>query len=315
VVVLGGLSSLVGCQHCGSCSMCPPGSRVPIQAGPVVGGPSFAPPPLPPPPLRGPGCAPPQVGRFGPTPQPPFTIPPSAQPYPQLPTQPQVPPRFPQPEPQIRLQAPEPGSPPETPPSVPRLYGPEPGPYQPSPGAPPIPEPSPPTPPRKPDTVPDRPLVPPLPVGIPGFAEVRKGVSSGLRPNSLDGLDWLAASGYRTALHLREPGQDDAGDRKQFESRGLRYISLEVSPDNLTPEVVDRFNRTVADLAGQPLFVYDRDGMLVGGLWYLHFRLVEGFPDEEALTRAGRLGLKTDPAGGHQRMLLAVQKYLSQHPR
>jgi protein tyrosine phosphatase (PTP) superfamily phosphohydrolase (DUF442 family) len=181
-------------------------------------------------------------------------------------------------------------------PGSPRLYGPEPD----------VPPPS-----RKPDTIPDRPLVPPLPVGIPGFAEVRKGISSGLRPN-IDGLDWLAASGYRTALYVREPGQDDAGDRKQLESRGIKYVALEVSPDTLTPEVVDRFNQTVADMAGQPLFVYDKDGMLAGGLWYLHFRLVEQLPDEEALKRAARLGLKTEPAGGHQRMLLAVQKFLAE---
>jgi protein tyrosine phosphatase (PTP) superfamily phosphohydrolase (DUF442 family) len=225
-----------------------------------------------------------------------------------LPTQPDFQPQLApsSPEPTIRLQAPEPlGDREPYLPSQPRLYGPEPSPPKP-------PEPNTPTPSRKPDPLPDRPLIPPLPVGIPGFSEVRKNVSNGLRPNSIDGLDWLAASGYRTVLDLREPGQVDTGDRKQFESRGIKYITLEVSPENLTSDTLDRFNRAVTDLAAQPLFVYDKDGMLTGGLWYLHFRLVDQLPDDDALKQAARLGLKTDPQGGHQRMLLGVQKYLSQ---
>jgi hypothetical protein len=51
--------------------------------------------------------------------------------------------------------------------------------------------------------------------------------------------------------------------------------------------------------------------MLSGGLWYLHFRLVEKTADQEALDRASRLGLRTDASGPHQAMILAVQKYLS----
>jgi protein tyrosine phosphatase (PTP) superfamily phosphohydrolase (DUF442 family) len=277
------LVGVAGCCSFRARSMYPPWTRPPF--GP-----------------RCPNCGPVVPGR--PMPAPPLAAPP-AQPFAAASP---VPPWQPHPGPSIRLQAPEPAIDSQpAPPSSPRLYAPE---QEPQPS-----EPSPPPPPQNPNPMPDRPLLSPLPIGIPGFAEVQKGISNGLRPNSLDGLDWLAASGYRTVLHLREPGQDDTSDRKQFESRGLRYLSLEVSPDTLSPEVVDRFNRVISDLGGQPLFVYDRDGMLAGGLWYLHFRLVDNLPDDEALARAGRLGLKTNPTGGHQRMLLAVQKYLSEHPR
>jgi protein tyrosine phosphatase (PTP) superfamily phosphohydrolase (DUF442 family) len=154
---------------------------------------------------------------------------------------------------------------------------------------------------------------PPLPVGIPQFAQVRKRVATGLRP-ILDGLDYLANNGYRTVLHLRPPGQDDTADKKQFQQRGLQYFSLEVSPDTLRRDLVDQFNHLVADPGMLPLFVYDRDGSLAGGLWYLHFRTVEGASDEDARARAARFGLKENTPEGRL-MWLAVQKYLSDQNR
>lgn len=166
-------------------------------------------------------------------------------------------------------------------------------------------------------TVPPQPAVkeaqttaPSLPVGIPQFAIARKNVASGLRP-ILDGLDWLAAHGYRTALHVHLPGQDDSSDRKQFEARGIRYVSLEVSPETLARDVVDQFNHAVSDAGNQPLFVYDRDGTLAGGLWYLYFRVAEGATDADARARAERLGLRPDQEGEGKLMWLAVQSYLS----
>jgi protein tyrosine phosphatase (PTP) superfamily phosphohydrolase (DUF442 family) len=150
-------------------------------------------------------------------------------------------------------------------------------------------------------------------VGIPGFTEAKAGVSSGLRP-TLEGLDWLKAKGYRTALYVRRPGEEDAGDRKAFESRcQMLYLTVEVSPQALTPAAVERFNRIVADAENRPLFVYDREGMLAGALWYLHFRTAEGLSDEEARRKAAALGLKEDESGPHREMWLAIQKYLSEN--
>ncbi|HZT79094.1 MAG TPA: hypothetical protein VFA26_02635 [Gemmataceae bacterium] len=157
---------------------------------------------------------------------------------------------------------------------------------------------------------------PPLPVGIPQFATPKKGVASGLKP-SLDGLDWLKANGYRTVLHLRRPGTPDAADRKQIEEvRGLKYCSLEVSPETLALKVVDQFNHLVNDANNRPLFVYDKDGVLAGALWYLHFRMIDQLSDADARARAAALGLKTDGDDEQRAMWLAVQKVLSgQQPR
>jgi protein tyrosine phosphatase (PTP) superfamily phosphohydrolase (DUF442 family) len=161
---------------------------------------------------------------------------------------------------------------------------------------------------------PERAPTPKLPAGIANFAEVLPGVASGLRP-MLDGLDWLKVNGYKAALQVREPGENGDADRHLLQQRGLKYLTLEVSPKALTPAVVDEFNRIVADPAERPLFVYDRDGTLAGALWYLHFRTADKLSDEEARKKAAALGLKEDGEGPQRDMWLAIQKYLAERDK
>jgi protein tyrosine phosphatase (PTP) superfamily phosphohydrolase (DUF442 family) len=155
---------------------------------------------------------------------------------------------------------------------------------------------------------------PALPVGIREFAvAIPDRAATGRKP-MLDGLDWLKVNGYRTALYLRRPGDPDAADRRQFEQRGIRFVSLEVSSETLSRPTVDEFNRLVNDASAQPLFVYDQTGALTGGLWYLYFRRVERLDDDAARLRAGRLGLRDDADGEPAAMRRAVQQYLAQNP-
>jgi protein tyrosine phosphatase (PTP) superfamily phosphohydrolase (DUF442 family) len=151
-----------------------------------------------------------------------------------------------------------------------------------------------------------------LPVGIPQFAIAMEKVAAGLRPSLDDGLDWLQARGYKTVVHVRLPTDNDSTDRKQVEKRGMKYVNLEVSPQTLTKEKVAEFGRLVGDASLQPLFVYDKDGALAGGLWYLYFRTILELPNDVARIRAGALGLREDREGAHREMWLAVQKYLSE---
>ncbi len=156
-----------------------------------------------------------------------------------------------------------------------------------------------------------RPPSPALPPGIPQYVLPKDQVAAGLRP-LLDGWDWLKEKGYKTVLHVRRPGEDNTADRQEVEGRGLRYLSIEVSPESLSQAIVDQFSHVVSDPANYRLFVYDKDGTLAGGLWYLHFRLAEKLPDAEARTKAAPLGFKEDAAGEGRLMTLAVQKLLSE---
>jgi len=198
--------------------------------------------------------------------------------------------------PEIQQPVPVPVSPPQSSPSLSET--PKPAPVEPS----------------KPARTEDRAATPSLPVGIPQFALVQEQIAGGLKP-LLDGLDWLGDNGYRTVLHVYQPGEDDSADRKQVERRGLKYVTLEVSPQTLSRKQVEQFNRIVMDTTQRPLFVYDKDGSLAGSLWYLHFRTAEQLSAEESRSRARPLGLKVEPKVDQQLMWLAVQKYLSEQGR
>jgi protein tyrosine phosphatase (PTP) superfamily phosphohydrolase (DUF442 family) len=148
-----------------------------------------------------------------------------------------------------------------------------------------------------------------LPAGIADFAPAKAKVFSGRRP-MLDGLDWLKQNGFRTVLFVHLPGEEDLTGRRELEKRELKYFTLEVSPKNLTTEVVASFNRLVDEEANWPLFVYSPDRSLLGGLWYLHFRIAENLSDEEAQRKATPLGLKKEGDGSQTELWLAIQKYL-----
>jgi protein tyrosine phosphatase (PTP) superfamily phosphohydrolase (DUF442 family) len=146
-------------------------------------------------------------------------------------------------------------------------------------------------------------------IELPGFAIARTGVASGLRPFP-DGINWLTEKGYKTILHLRAPGEDTTAARKIFEKKGLKYLSLEASPARLSKELYEQFVKIVNNSDGYPLFVYDKDGSVAGGLWYLYNRVQLNQTDEKARSEAQRLGLRFDDSTEHQAMTLAVQKLL-----
>ncbi|MBL8795578.1 MAG: hypothetical protein JNM56_16855 [Planctomycetia bacterium] len=129
-----------------------------------------------------------------------------------------------------------------------------------------------------------------LPVGIPQFYQVQPRLAGGLKPDG-EGLDWLRANGYQTVLHVRAFDEDDSAEQREVERRGMKFISM-ISDRVPTQVQMEAFNRLLQDSAAQPLFVYDRDGMLAGGLWYQYFRQVLGLSEDEARTRATRLGWK-----------------------
>lgn len=125
-----------------------------------------------------------------------------------------------------------------------------------------------------------------------------------------DGIDWLKKKGYKTVLHLRQPGENNSAARRMYEMKGFRYVSLEASPARIDRVLVDTFIRLVEDTKDQPLFIYDKDGSLTGGLWYLYYRLHAKATPEKALEEATRLGLKKDDDVEHRTMWIAVQKLL-----
>jgi protein tyrosine phosphatase (PTP) superfamily phosphohydrolase (DUF442 family) len=276
-VLLLGLATLSGCCHtCSRSSTSSPYNSSCQSCSPAT--------PLPP--------------RLAPSPRP------SARPWTPADTQTSPPPAAPyappapadplpaNPDPGVRLEAPIPAE--DEPPPA-RFYPPE----------EPLPRTTPPTVEEEPGST------PPLPVDIPRFDIVKDNIAGGQQPYP-DGVTWLKERGYRTALFLLPAGEEDSAARRLFEKNGLRYLGLRVSPETLTEDVVQRFNEIVADRANRPLFVFDKDGSLTGGLWFLHFRLIDKLPNDKALAEVERLGFRQDDPD-HTTMWIAVQKYLADH--
>jgi len=112
-------------------------------------------------------------------------------------------------------------------------------------------------------------------------------------------------------LYLRRAIDDETSDRREMENRALKYLSLEVRPQNLR-ENLDQFNQIVNDSGNFPLFVYSKDSMIAGSLWYLRFRTVNRMTETEARTKAVGLGLQEEQTDANRPMWLAIQKTLEQ---
>jgi protein tyrosine phosphatase (PTP) superfamily phosphohydrolase (DUF442 family) len=149
-----------------------------------------------------------------------------------------------------------------------------------------------------------------LPVGVPGFVEVKPQVAAGQRPD-LEGLDWLKVSKYRTVIHLHAAGAVTASDRDVVERRGMRYIAIEVSPETLSSAKLDQFSQAVNSLLDAPVFVYDGNGLFNGAMFYLHFRLTDRLSDDAARKKAATLGLRDSGTAEATSLWLAIQKLVN----
>jgi protein tyrosine phosphatase (PTP) superfamily phosphohydrolase (DUF442 family) len=154
----------------------------------------------------------------------------------------------------------------------------------------------------------DKEPVSPLPVGIAHFTELKANtIATGFRPHPTDGIPWLQEKGFRSIVYLRDPGVNDANDRRLIEKYGLKYYSLEVSPDSLSRELVAKLKDIIAESNNVPLFVYDKDGTCTGAMFYLYLRQYDSMSDEAARVRAARLGLKDDESPGAKAWWTAIQ--------
>lgn len=142
--------------------------------------------------------------------------------------------------------------------------------------------------------------------GIVDFAEVKDGIATGQRP-TIDGLDWLKSQRYKSVIYVRTAKEDDTTDRRQVELRDMKYVGQVISPQTLTKDWMEQFNRIVGESASTPIFVYG-DPATVGPVWYLHLRMVEFLTHDEARVRAGRFGLKDETSELFQAALKVMPK-------
>jgi protein tyrosine phosphatase (PTP) superfamily phosphohydrolase (DUF442 family) len=105
--------------------------------------------------------------------------------------------------------------------------------------------------------------------GIMRFKVVEPRLACGSLPTGA-GWSWLAQTGYKTVLDLRDPGQVKAEDLAAIDHEGLRYVAMPLDASNLDAKRLNRLYSQLEQETERPLFVFDADGARPALLWYLH---------------------------------------------
>lgn len=105
----------------------------------------------------------------------------------------------------------------------------------------------------------------------------------------------LAASGYRTVIDLRQPGEHrELEEDEAVRATGMHYINLPVGHDTIDGETFERFRQILKDLENRPVLVHCSSANRVGALLIPYLVLDEGKTTEEAMEIAGQVGLRSE---------------------
>ncbi len=102
-----------------------------------------------------------------------------------------------------------------------------------------------------------------------GFAGSPAGFG-GTTPDSA--MDWLKAEGFASVINTRvatEEGVDVEASRAAADAAGLEYVHLPFDPENLDPQLYDKFLAAVGDEANRPVYIHCHSATRVGALWMI----------------------------------------------
>jgi protein tyrosine phosphatase (PTP) superfamily phosphohydrolase (DUF442 family) len=119
----------------------------------------------------------------------------------------------------------------------------------------------------------------------------------------------VAASGFRSVLSLRGPGEgiDLARERALVEKTGLRYFNIPVVSSAPRAEQADEFIRLVKEKSNHPMLINCSTANRVGAFMMIYRVLEQGWSQERALEEALKIGLRGDE------LKKFAQSYIAQH--
>jgi protein tyrosine phosphatase (PTP) superfamily phosphohydrolase (DUF442 family) len=130
--------------------------------------------------------------------------------------------------------------------------------------------------------------------GVPNACEPIPGIVTGGQPSAAH-LEALKRAGCEVVLDIREPMEPQpfrAPDA--VAAAGLEYVNIPVSHGPLADETFDQVRATVRGFAGKKrVLFYCGSGNRVGVTLLPYFMLDEGMTEEEAVTEAMRVGMRS----------------------
>ena len=128
---------------------------------------------------------------------------------------------------------------------------------------------------------------------VPNACQILPGVVTGGQPSTED-LEAFRATGGGIVLDLRDPMEPRPMDEPATAQRlGLEYVVVPVTAGTMTDATLDRIHQVLRDAGGRPVFVHCGSGSRVGGALLPHLMLEHGLTEEDAVTQAMRIGLRS----------------------
>lgn len=142
---------------------------------------------------------------------------------------------------------------------------------------------------------------------LPGYRVVTPILASAGKPTA-EGLEKIAAAGFRTVVDLLPPEEAVAGEREALERLGLRYVSIPVTVKSLDWKQAQELRAIVDDPQSAPVLVHCASGNRVGGVWAL-VSSMRGMSTGEAEAEGRRAGMKS------AELVARVEELLAAPPR
>ena len=129
--------------------------------------------------------------------------------------------------------------------------------------------------------------------GVPNACEPIHGLVTGGQP-ALEHLAALKRAGCEVVIDLREPMEQQPYRPAAVTQAGLEYRNIPVGHGTVTGATFGRLLEAVRELAGKrPTFVYCSSGNRVGVALIPFFMLEQGMEEEDAVTAAMQVGLRS----------------------
>jgi protein tyrosine phosphatase (PTP) superfamily phosphohydrolase (DUF442 family) len=130
-------------------------------------------------------------------------------------------------------------------------------------------------------------------VRVPNACQILPNVVTGGQPSEAD-LEAFRQAGGAIVLDLRDPMEPRPLDEPATTRRlGLEYVVVPVTAGTMTDATLERIHQVVREAGDRPLFVHCGSGSRVGGALLPHLMLQHGLEEEDAVSQAMRVGLRS----------------------
>lgn len=129
--------------------------------------------------------------------------------------------------------------------------------------------------------------------GAPNACETIPNIITGGQPTA-EQLRALKAAGGAIVLDIRDPMEPRPIDEPAIATKeGLEYVNVPVSSGTLSDETLERILGVLRGAGERPVFFHCGSGNRVGGAMISYLMLDRGMEEEDAVTEAMRMGLRS----------------------